>query len=76
MLPMWMLRCADWRVCRFWNSKRKLFVPYTDEEKKAIQERNEEKKRKSEDVLKKVLSDPASFEAIAKEQSEDPGSKE
>ncbi|MEK7158460.1 MAG: protein translocase subunit SecD [Patescibacteria group bacterium] len=56
--------------------KEKLFVPYTDEEKKAIQERNEEKKRKSEDVLKKVLSDPASFEAIAKEQSEDPGSKE
>jgi protein-export membrane protein SecD len=56
--------------------KEKPFVPYTEEEVNAIRAQNEAQKKRAQEALAKVLSDPASFETVAKEQSDDPGSKE
>ncbi len=48
----------------------------TPEEKKEIEEYNKKAKKLAEDVLEKALKPGADFNALAKEYSEDPGSKE
>lgn len=48
----------------------------TEEEKAAIRKLNEEQKKKAEEVLQKALAQGADFSALAKEYSEDTGSKE
>lgn len=50
-------------------------VVYTEEEKVVIRKRNDEGKKTAEDVLKQVRSG-GDFEALARQYSEDPGSKD
>lgn len=51
-------------------------VVLTDEQKKEIEDFNKQAKKKAEEVLTKALISGADFAALARENSEDPGSKE
>ena len=48
----------------------------TEEEKQALRSRNEDAKKRAEEILASVRAEGADFAAIAREKSEDEGSKE
>lgn len=49
---------------------------YTDEQKEQIRKKNEETKQTAESLLVQAQAEGADFEAIARENSQDPGSKD
>ena len=56
--------------------KEQMKKELTEEEKKEIERYNAEAKNRAEEILEKAIQPQADFSALAKEYSEDPGSKE